>query len=397
VADRPQLPLARIIGALWPRSALGRAAWVLVPLLGVFLLLAPVAAFLGAALGLVQSLVAPVLASPGGRLLVLNLVVLLAGLLAVRGAGRRFQALRGGLRLRRLVAGIERSAEGSEGEAEILLNRAARSSAPWPATLPLAEVHLVCASARLALRRGDPGLASQLLDGLSVEPLPPELRLVVHHLRIAAIEGLDEVLPGERLRRIQAALTEFPADLGLLRARRAAEHELLDAEAAVATQRCVVAAAPPIERAVEEARLADDLQLCAQQALRRDRVGVALLCAEECVRLRPDDPDAALLHGDALAVTGDVRGALEAWARVDDERSIRRALAAIAQGSSPLRSEDVLRAFPRDGALLLVALLEDSAGRSGRAERARRLAFRLRPDWVGRTDLPTLALASPPR
>lgn len=396
MAERPGLSLARLLALLWPRSVLGRTAWVAVPLLAIVLLFAPVAALFAAATGLLQSIVSPILASPGGRLLVLNLAVLLVVLLVLRGARRQFRSIRGGLRSKRLLDGLEAMALGRDAEAEQHLLRAASSGAPWPKSLPWAEVHLACARARLALRRGDAGAASQLLDAIPLDALPPDLKLVLHHLRIEAMEDLHEVLPAERLRRIQSALVEFPADLGLLRARRTAEHELLDVDAAVSTQRRVVDAVPGFERVTEEDRLVDDLRLCAQQALRRGRVEVALRCAEECVRLRPDEPEPSLLHGDALAASGDLRGALVAWSRVDDERSMRRAAAALEGSPSALRSEDVLRAYPRDGALLLVAFLEDSCGRSARADRARRLAFRLRPDWVGRTDLPALALEPPP-
>lgn len=397
MADRSRTALVRLLGALWPRSAIGRAAWVALPVLGVVVLVAPVAALATAVVSLVEGVLTPVFSSAGGRLFALNLLVFGLLLVLARGSRNRWTKLRGKLRLRLLLDALEAIAEGRDADADGMLARADRSRAPWPSTLGHADVHLACARARLALRRGEPETATRVLDRVPLEGAPQELRLVVRHLELAAMRALDEVLPAERMRRIDAALGEFPRDVELLRARREEEHEALDAEAAVVTQRRIVELVPPADRGREESLLAADLERCADQALRRGQLEVARACAQECVRLRPGDVEALLLLGDVLAAAGDLPAALGAWADTCDERALPRALAELERCPGELRAEDLLRAFPVDGALLLVAHVEESKGRSARAQRARRIALRLRPDWGNRTDMPALALATPPR
>jgi tetratricopeptide (TPR) repeat protein len=396
VGDREQPVALGIIRALWPRSPWARALWVGVPALVVIAVLAPVAAVMTVALGVVESVVAPIFASPSGRLLALNLLVLAALVVALTSVRSRWVGLRGGLRLRLLLDGLEAMAEGRDADARSLLERARRAGAPWPSTLPWAGVHAACALARLALRQGDAEAAASLLDGVAKDALPERLRLIVRHLQVAAFELSDEMLPAERLRQIECGLVEFPGDLALLRARRRAEHDLFDAEAAVATQRRIAGAVPVGERQAEEDRLGADLGLCADQALRRGDAALGLRCAEERTRLRPWDAESWLLLGDARAQTADLRGALAAWSEVGDERAVSRAVSALEVEPQALTAEDVLRAFPMDGGLLLVAHIEERCGRPDRAARARRLALRLRPDWSEASGLPTLALAEPP-
>ena len=376
---------------------MGRAVWVAIPVVALVVVLAPVAAVASAAMGIAQGVITPVFASPGGRLLALNLLVVLAALVASRGIRQRWVNLRRGMRLRHLVDALEAIAEGRDADAHVLLSRAAKSNAAWPGTLPGADAHLACALARLELRRGEPAAALRALDRVSVARVPTELRLVVHHLECDALRALDEVLPAERSRRIDAAIAAFPGDPGLLRARRELEHEARNADAAVATQRRIVELASPSDRGEELARLAADLELCAVRALREGRFDAARMYAEECARQRVDDPDALLLLGDARAASGDVTGALGAWARVADERALMRAFEELRNRPDALRSEEVLRAFPVDGVLLLVAHLEEAHGRSARASRARRIALRLRPEWANVAAVPELALGLSPR
>ncbi|MGA0061285.1 MAG: hypothetical protein ACO3RU_17060 [Planctomycetota bacterium] len=385
------------VRALWPRSARARALWVVLPVLAAVVVLTPITALAVVGLRTIEGVLAPVFASPGGRLLVLNLLLVGTAFVSIRGMRQRVAALRGALRLRQLVDGLEAVAEGRDAEAETLLARAARSRAPWPTTLPWADAHAACARARLALRRGEAGEASRLLDAVPRASLPERLQLIALHLHVEAMEQLDEVVPAERLRQIEAGLAGFPHDLSLLQARRRAEHELMEAEAAVGTQRLILEAVAPHARLSESDRLADDLARCAEQALRHGRCERARRAAEECALLRPDDAAVGLLLGDARAAHGDLRGALAAWARVGDERALRRALVEIERHPKALRPEDVLRAFPVDGGLLLVAHLEDRIGCAERAARARRLALRLRPDWADAPDLPPLALTDQPR
>lgn len=388
---------ARVLRSVWPKSAIGRALWVSVPVAVLVVILAPVAALASAVMGIAQGVVTPVFASPGGRLLALNLLVVAAVLVASRGLRRRWVAVRSGVRLRQLVDALEAIAEGREADARVMLSRARKSNAAWPGTLPGADAHLACALARLELGRGEPGAALRVLDGISIASVPADLRLVIHHLECAALRALDEVLPAERSRRIDAALVEFPDDPELLRARRAIEHETRDSDAAADTQRRIVELVGPADRAEELARLAADLELSAGRALRDGRLDAARKAAEECARLGPEDPDALLLLGDALAATGHLTGALEAWARVADERALVRAFQELGSRPDAVRSEDLLRVFPLDGALLLVAHLEESQGRAGRASRARRIALRLRPEWSQVAGVPELALGLSPR
>jgi tetratricopeptide (TPR) repeat protein len=382
---------------LWPRTRLGRALWIAVPLLLILLALAPFAALVSGMLDLLGRLFAPLVATPTGRLLLLNAVLLVLLAVLAFGLRGRWRDLRSGLRLRAHLEGIAALVEGESATAAERLRRVAGSRAQAPRELPEIGAQARLGLARLAVEAGDSDAALRDLAGVPTEGLPAELRRSALQLRLAALDLTGEVLPEALEHAVDEALAEFPDDLVLLRRRR----DLLRArgalDEAVTAQRRIAACAAPAEAAAERTRLARDLVLAGEAALRRGGGGAvdeALARAEEARRIDGEEAGAALLRGDALGLRGEVRGALRAYAQAASLEALRRAGELLERHPEVLTPREILESFPLDGGLILVARALERRGEDGAARRALRILGR-EFGWGGGT-APRDALASGP-
>lgn len=395
---RGRTPLGATLRALWPRSLWGRVLLVAIP---VLLVLVAVSPFVAAASGLVDlfgRLLAPLVQTPTGRLLLFNALLLVAAVIAVLAMRDRIRELRSGLRLRSHLEGIAALVEGDTPRARDRLRRAARGRARPPRELPEIAAHARLGLARLALADGDADGCIRWLAEVRDADLPDELRRSLVQLRFLAVDLQGEALPEQLEADLRAALATFPDDLALLRRLRELLRTRGALDAAADVQRRIAEHAPPAEQRAERERHAADLVLAGAAALRAQPGAVddALARAEAARRADPDAAGPHLLRGDALRAKQDLTGALRSYAQAADLEALRRAAALVDAAPDALTPRELLEAFPLDGGILLAARAFAHRGDERAAERAIRLAMRHlgpRPE-VADAITSTLALTS---
>src|SRR5690606_4576562 len=163
-----------------------RLLLVVFAVLIVLALLEPVLGLLTAGADLLLRTVAPLLESPIGRLVLLNLLIAIAVVVALSVLRGRFAEFRSGLRLERHLAAVSAWLDGDEAAAEEGFRRVSGSRAAPPLQVPWLGEHAKLALGRLALERRDFDRALHWLARIRDTELPQELKRSVAQLRIRA-------------------------------------------------------------------------------------------------------------------------------------------------------------------------------------------------------------------
>ena len=329
----------------------------------LLLTLGPWLRFIGGLLGdFLEVFVKPVMASPTGRFIAVNLLLLIAIYVLYHRFKERGRRLVGSFALDRFLSGMLSLASGR-------YRRALRSfesvlkAGRWVNLREATPVYpdiLVVSRIRLALcyrELGDVDRAMKTLELLKVRDLSPARRLDLAEAKAFVYAMCAELMDETVDREIAEALVSDPANPRLLRLRRDRAEERGDLEVAIDAQRRLLKQVGTVSKDEERTRLALLHARSAQRALDEGRIEDALA---EISRSRGYDGSAVLpnlLAGDIALSRGDERGAVREWGRTPSLPAFARIAALLREGR--LNEEQdlsfLVEEFPRTGILLVLA------------------------------------------
>jgi tetratricopeptide (TPR) repeat protein len=324
--------------------------------------------------GLAGSLLAPLLATMPGRVLLLLVAFTGAGALAVWLSRDRVRRLRADAVLGRHLHGLAALVGSDPDRARDAFRRVVRYRGPAPAEHPHVVADANVKLARLAL---DGGRVVEALGRLArvVEPgLPDELLRSLLQLRVRALRRQGELLPGALRAEVERAVARFRTDAVLLGEWRDLVQQDGDAAAYAAAQEKVHQHAPPATVAQERQRWIDALAAAGAAALAVGDADGARRFARKLAVADPNGPGSGLLLGDVHAAAGEHRQAVRAWGATRSPLGLDRVAELLARQPGALDPRELLECCPLQGTLLLVARELARAGDADRAERAARLA-----------------------
>lgn len=378
--SKPGEFLARLAGAPF-RAVLGRYPWlkwilILVPILILLALFEPVVRIVGKVVDLLVSALAPLLDNPTGRVVLLNLLLLLVVLSGWRLVRRRIGTTLSSAALRRHLEGVADLVHEGPRRARALFRRVARSRATPHAAYSWLREDAKLKLARLALEEGDLDAGFGWLARVRDKDLPRELQRSLVQLRAECYLAQGEVLPETVEAALRKAVRHFPDDVRLLSLLRRVVLARGDAEEAVALQERVLERSPPRRRAAARRTLLDDLLRAGERALHEGDATRARRHARRARALDPDGAAATCLLGEVLLANGDVRGAVREWGRTRSPQGLERIAQLLAERPGVLSPREILECCPTEGALLVVAREYVRLGEPRRALRAARRAAR---------------------
>lgn len=362
------------VRALLPKNPWLRVLVIALPFVLLLALFAPALDVVLKLLDLGERLIAPLLQTTVGRILLLLVVFSLGGLTAVWLLRNRVRSMRAEAALGRHLQATASLVGLDLGRSRDRFRAVARYRGPLPERYP----HLVQDSnlklARLCL---DSGRAAEALAWLArvVEPgLPTELLRSLLQLRVRALRVQGEVLPQSLRAETEAAVERFPRDhvlLGELRDQIAATgdpHELAAAQARVFEH------SPPVAVAREKQRLVEALVASGQAHLAADEADACRKVTKKLAQLDRDGAESGLLLGDLHRRGGDLRAAIRAYGATRSPAGLDRVAEVLTEHPGAIDVRDLLELCPMQGTLLLVARELARQGETARAERAARFA-----------------------
>lgn len=360
--------------ALLPKSPWLRLLLIGLPILIVLALLEPVLRLFETGLGMVMGVLTPMLETPAGRLLLLNIVLLTVVVLGFFLLRSRLRQLRSGLMLRRHLDGLtalvqDRPRRARERFAKVAVSRA-KPPHEYPAVCEDAKLKL----ARMALQDGDADKAVHWLTRVRDKDLPTELQRSLAQLRGMAFLEQGQVELTTLATEIRAASSRFSSDVLLLGMLRDIALRQGDRVEAIAMQERVLRHASPRRREAETKRMLDELLAAGEEALANGQEDAAKDYAKRARKVAPDAEGPTVLLGKAHLARGDARAALREWGRSKSPAGLEEVAKLLDSQPGVVTPRELLEACPVQGAVLLAAREYARRGDSERAIRAARAA-----------------------
>ncbi|MCC6671673.1 MAG: tetratricopeptide repeat protein [Planctomycetes bacterium] len=372
--------LKRAAGApirlLLPKNPWLRFLVFLVPVLLVLAILEPFVNLLAKGADLGARVLTPLFDNPVGRLVLLNLLLIMGGFVAWRLLRNRVRGVFAGLHLRRHMEAVQALVLDQPARAREYFTRVAKRRGAPPVEYPALVEDARLKLARLALQEGLHNEAMAWLARVREHQLPKELRRSLVQLRAEVYLAQGEILPETAAKDLDEALRSFPDDrrlLELLRGVLEARGEL--AEVARVQER-VARAVPPHRRAAEEHRLVLALVAAGSAALARGELDAARGFAKRALAVDESVPAGHVLMGRVLLAKGDPEAAAREWGRSGGPDGLLALAQLLQERPGVLTPRQILAAVPRAGALLLVAREYARAGEVRKALRAAERAAR---------------------
>lgn len=364
------------VKAILPKNPWLRIALISIPILLLLALLEPVFGLLEKGVELIVRLVAPLLETSGGRLLLLNLILLFLVVVAFVLLRSKIRKLFSGLLLRRHLCGIGQLLDDESRAARDSFRRVARSRAAPPAVFPQIREDAKLKLARLALDSGQANEAMHWLTTIKEMALPKELKRSLAQLRARAFVMQGEVLPESLEADLRASLEKFPDDQVLAAMLREQMLQQGNLEQAAAAQKSVFKNCAVRCRDQERQRLVEDLVRCGEDALANGNMDNAHDFARQAQKICKDAPEPHCLIGKILVAKGDALGGVRAWGRTRAASGFALVSDLLDRHPGILSPRELLEACPMEGTVLLVAREYARQGDTTRAERAARAAAR---------------------
>ncbi len=368
-----RLQALRSAWALLPRNPWLRVGIIVLPLLILAILLGPVFQLSEVVIATIQTVLSPLLASPSGRLLLLNVVLFLVLGFALFILRVKVRALRSGLVLRRHFDGISFLLEEDRDKAKALLTKVATTRAPLPSEFPIIREDAKLKLVRLALEGDEVEGAMRWLLRIREAELPAEMLRSLYQLRAETHARQGQVLALTRETDLREALERFPDDLVLLRHLRTLVRARGDLDEVATIQERVFEAAFAKVRDKERQVFVTDLVAAGRAALARGDLDRARQLARRAQELDADAAPPGILSGEVYLAHQDARAAIREWGKIASPAGLERIGRLLDERPGLVEPRVLLEDCPVDGALLLVAREYARAGEARRAERATRL------------------------
>ncbi len=303
----------------------------------------------------------PLLTSPVGRFLTVNVLVILLLWYLYRKFRARGRRLLGAWALDRFLAGLMGLASGRFRQGVRSFSAVIRMGRWVDLREAVPEHPEILADARIKLalchrELGEVARAMKHLELLKSRDLSPRMRRDLAEAKAFVYALSDQLMEETVDREIANALEQDPQNRRLLRLRRDRAEAVGDLPTAIAAQRKLLKTTPPPERPEARTHLA---ALHARNALRLYQAGREEEARAEIARSRSSDPALVLpnlLAGDLAVEAGEPRAAVREWARTPSLPSLERIRRLLREGV--LRDEGdaafVAREFPRSGILLVL-------------------------------------------
>lgn len=374
--------------ALLPRNPWLRLVVFAIPLLIILAFLEPVLGVLGRGFDLLIRIFEPLLDNPVGRLVLLNVMLLISVSVLWIVLRSKIRGLRSGLVLRNHLEAVN-ALVASRPRTREQFRRVARSRAMPPSEYPEAAEDAKLKLARIALERGDCSEALAWLARVREKTLPKQLLRSLAQLRAEAYLAQGEVLPESLEQDLRKWLDKFSDDTALLAQLRRVVRDRGDLDEAVVLQEKVLRNVAPRHADVERQRLVDDLIAAANRALEGDQLTRARKLARRARSVHGEHPAVAELLGQLKLAERDVRGAVREWGASNSPEGLRRLAELLDRNPGCIPPRELLELAPAEGTLLLVAREYARAGDHRKAMRAARRAARA----LGPTPTVTTVLA----
>lgn len=374
IGDAVRKTLWLPIRALLPKNPWLRLLLFALPFVLLLALFGPALEVVLKLIDLFGKLIAPLLETTVGRILLLLVVFSLGGLFAVWLLKNRVRDMRAeavlGLHLQAVADLVGLDLRKSRER----LRKVSRYRGPVPLRYPYVVADANLKLARQSLDQGRTDEALGWLARVVPTALPPELLRSLLQLRVCALRRQGEVLPGALRAETQAAVDRFPNDYRLrceLRDLIAADgdpHALATAQAEVCKH------APPAALPREQQRLVDELTASGRAHLEAGERDACRRIVRKLASVDRDGPSSGLLLGDLHRSEGDLRQAIRAYGGTRSPAGLDRIAELLGEHPGVVDERELLEACPMQGALLLVARELARRGESARAERAARRA-----------------------
>ncbi len=364
------------VKAVMPKNPWLRILIIGIPILLVMALLEPVFGLLEKAVDLIVRLIAPLMETSGGRLLLLNLVLLVLVVIAFLVLRSRLRKLFSGLILRRHLDGIGQLLDDESKTARDSFRRVAKSKALPPSVFPQIREDAKLKLARLSIDRGQANEAIHWLTKIKETGMPKELKRSLAQLRARSFLAQGEILDESMEAELRASLERFPGDpvlAGLLRSQMLQAGRL---EEAARAQELVFKNSPVSSREHERQRLLEDQVRCGDEALSKGELELARSYAKKAQKLAPKAPEPGCLLGKVSVAKGDALGGIREWGRTRSAAGFELLSGLLDEHPGIVSPRELLEACPMEGTVLLVAREYARQGDTRRAERAARAATR---------------------
>lgn len=362
------------VRALLPRNPWLRLLVFAIPVLILAAFLEPVLSLLTRGMDLVLRTFTPLLDNPLGRLILLNVLLLIGLIVCWYTLRDRFRNMRSGTLLRHHLDGVN-ALVAEPARARELFRKVAASKAQPPNQYPAAVADAQIKLARLDLEAGNYDSALAWLTRVREKGLPRELRRSLLQLRAEAAVAHGQVLPESLEADLRAGLKRFPDDGVLLAQLRRALLDRGELEEAAALQEKIAGKAPPGRRDPEQQRLLDDLLVAGEAALGRGDLKLALRLARKAQSVLPD-PRSGCLIGKVRLAEGSLKAAVKEWGATRSPEGLELMAELLDRNPGVLGPRELLECSATEGTLLLVAREYARAGDHDRALRAARRAAR---------------------
>ncbi|MHC5065858.1 MAG: tetratricopeptide repeat protein [Planctomycetota bacterium] len=364
------------VKAVLPKNPWLRIAIIAIPILLVMALLEPVFGLLEKGVDLMVRLIAPLMETSGGRLLLLNLVLLFLVVVTFLILRSRLRRLFSGLVLRRHLDGIGQLLDDESKTARDSFRRVAKSRALPPSVFPQIREDAKLKLARLSLDSGQADQAIHWLTKIKEVGMPKELKRSLAQLRARSFLAQGEILDESMEAELRSSLERFPGDpvlAALLRDQMLQRGRLEDAAKA---QEMVYKNSSSSAREVERQRLVEDYVRCGDEALSRGELELARSHAKKAQKLAPKAPEAGCLLGKVLVAKGDALAGIREWGSTRSATGFELLSKLLDEHPGIVSPRELLEACPIEGTVLLVAREYARQGDTRRAERAARAATR---------------------
>lgn len=351
------------------------------PILALLWALGGALGFLGGVLQFLARIVGPLVVTPGGRFLVLNLGVIAFLWIFYRRFRFRFRRTLALASLKNFLAGLRATAGRDPGHAVARFKAAAR----WARLVPeedmakcLPEIPDILAQSqiRLALSLAETGALEDALRALlraRVSGASKETRRALEEAQALLYARHPDVLEETVEAGLRSAMRAHPRSVPILRELR---DQLVRAgrfEEAAEKGSEIVPLVEGKTRETESRALSRLHLLVAGKAAEKGEAKAARLALRRAAELLPDDPFSALLLGDLEARAGNVAAALREWGRSPSVPALDRVRELLDRGE--LTPAEAIAGVPVAGSVAEVARHYLARGDVERARRAARIAL----------------------
>ncbi len=367
--DKIWIPNVLKLKQAWRTKWYVRWAVYALPVILVLGLLSGVLNFFSSLINFVSRVLAPAFATPTGRFVAFNLLILIIVIFTWKRAKKVICRLFGCVALKRFLGGISAMARDELPRAIRDFQKVTKIGKTIDLSLAVPEYPEILTAAHVKLgvcfqQLGDVKKSTYWIETAPMKDLPPALKKDRDACRALVYDENPELLPETVEKELKETLSRDGKNTGLLRALRERLRKAGNVEEAVRLQEKLVSSASPQDISSENRVLAVLLFVRGRELLAEGQGKKARTILRRAMEVGPDIPLPFLLLGDLEAEKGNIAKALSVWGQCPSLPALERLEKAMcgdreAGVKAPaIPHEELLtiaRQFPYVGTLTVVA------------------------------------------